>query len=149
MFHSPEQGILKWEVSLYCWPPVWLVWNQLYDYWQFLVLFAKQTNPNQSNRRSAVQWYFPNLGYPPLVFPGLAQHLRGRVRNGIYNGTHYSRCSIRAGIRLGREKNISFIWTSGSDEEKKVLQHWLRICYFCSFHLWILIAYHAGEAWYR
>jgi len=29
----------------------------------FLFLFAKQTNPNQSNRRSMVQWYFP------LVFP--------------------------------------------------------------------------------
>jgi hypothetical protein len=53
-----HQGILKGEVSLYCWPPVWLVWNQLYDYWQFLFLFAKQTNPNQSNRRSMVQWYF-------------------------------------------------------------------------------------------
>ncbi len=26
-----KQGILKGEVSLYCWPPVWLVWNQLYD----------------------------------------------------------------------------------------------------------------------
>jgi len=25
-----NQGILKGEVSLYCWPPVWLVWNQLY-----------------------------------------------------------------------------------------------------------------------
>jgi len=53
------QGILKGEVSLYCWPPVWLVWNQLYDNWQFLFLFAKQTNPNQSTRRSTVQWYFP------------------------------------------------------------------------------------------
>ncbi len=59
-----DQGILKREVSLYHWPPVWLVWNQLYDNWQFLFLFAKQTNPNQSNRRSVVQWYFP-----PLVFP--------------------------------------------------------------------------------
>ncbi len=38
---------------------VWLVWNQLYDKRQFLFLFAKQTNPNQSNRRSMVQWYFP------------------------------------------------------------------------------------------
>ncbi len=47
-----DQGILKGEVSLYHWPPVWLVWNQLYDYWQFLLLLAKQTNPNQSNRRS-------------------------------------------------------------------------------------------------
>jgi hypothetical protein len=36
-----------------------LVWNQLYDNWQLLFLSAKQTNPNQSNRRSVVQWYFP------------------------------------------------------------------------------------------
>ncbi len=28
-----HQGILKGEVSLYHWPPVWLVWNQLYDDW--------------------------------------------------------------------------------------------------------------------
>ncbi len=57
-FHSTVQEILKWEVSLYNWPPsVWLVWNQLYDNWQFLILFAKRTNPNQSNRRSTVQWY--------------------------------------------------------------------------------------------
>jgi hypothetical protein len=41
----------------------WLVWNQLYDKWQFLFLFLKHTNPNQSNRWSNVQWY------PPLVFP--------------------------------------------------------------------------------
>jgi len=53
------QGILKGEVSLYHWPPVWLVWNQLYSNWKFLFLFAKQTNPNQSNRRSTVHWYFP------------------------------------------------------------------------------------------
>jgi hypothetical protein len=59
------QGILNGEVSLHRWPPVWLVWNQLYDNWQFLFLFAKQTNPKQSNRRSTVQWYFP-----PLVHPG-------------------------------------------------------------------------------
>jgi hypothetical protein len=48
-FWNSSQGILKGEVSLYHWPPVWLVWNQLYDYWQFLFLFSKQTNPNQSN----------------------------------------------------------------------------------------------------
>ncbi len=54
------QGILKGEVSLYLWPPVWLVWNQLYDYWQFLLLFAKQAISSQSNRRSTVQWYFPH-----------------------------------------------------------------------------------------
>ncbi len=46
-------------LSLYHWPPVWLVWNQLYDNWQFLFLFAKHTNTNQSNRRSTVECYFP------------------------------------------------------------------------------------------
>jgi hypothetical protein len=30
----------------------------VYDNWQFLLSFAKQTNPNRSNRRSIVQWYF-------------------------------------------------------------------------------------------
>ncbi len=63
-------GNTKGEVSLYDWPPVWLVWNQLYDNWQFLFLFAKQINPNQSNRRSMVQWYFPLyyslLGHTPV-----------------------------------------------------------------------------------
>jgi len=49
------QGIRKGKVSLYHWPPVWLVWNQLYDNRQFLFLFSKQANPNQS----IVQWYFP------------------------------------------------------------------------------------------
>jgi hypothetical protein len=53
------QGILKGEVSLYCCPPVWQVWNQPFDNWQCLFLFTKQTNPNQSIRRSIVQWYFP------------------------------------------------------------------------------------------
>ncbi len=30
------------EVSMYHWPPVWLVWNQLYDNWQFLFSFANR-----------------------------------------------------------------------------------------------------------
>jgi hypothetical protein len=64
-----QNGILKGEVSLYCWPTVWLVWNQLYDYWQFWFLFAKQTNPSQSNRRSMVQWY------SSLVFPCFSMEL--------------------------------------------------------------------------
>ncbi len=52
--YTQMQGILKGEVSLYR-------LNQLYDNWQFLFLFANQTNPNQSNRRSMVQWYVPLL----------------------------------------------------------------------------------------
>ncbi len=59
------QGILK----LYHWPPIWLVWNQLYDNWQFLFLFAKQTNPNQSNRRSTVVYpdYWHKLLYVSVM----------------------------------------------------------------------------------
>ncbi len=64
----PKAGNPKGEVSLYCWPPVWLVWNLLYDYWQFLFLFAKQAYPNQSNRRSMVQWYFPLLYFLPKQY---------------------------------------------------------------------------------
>jgi hypothetical protein len=33
--------------------------NLLYDNWKFLFLFANQTNPNQSNRRSTVRRNFP------------------------------------------------------------------------------------------
>jgi hypothetical protein len=68
------QGILKGDVSLNHWPPVWLVWNQLYDNWQLLFLFAKQTNPNESNRRSMGQWYFPF--YYSLTFFHLFKHTR-------------------------------------------------------------------------
>ncbi len=70
-----HQRILKGEVSLYCCPPVWVVWNQLYDNWQFLFLVGKQTNPNQSNRRSMVQWYFHfsiPCFHPSLLFAGKA-----------------------------------------------------------------------------
>ncbi len=67
------------EVSMYYWPPVWLVWNRLYDNWQFLFLFTKQTKPNHSNRRWTVQWYFP-----PLVLLGLSQYTDARR-----TGTHF------------------------------------------------------------
>ncbi len=61
------QGILKGEASLYHWPPVWLVWNQLYDNWQFLFLFAKQTNS-----KPVKQEVNGTVILPPLVFPGLS-----------------------------------------------------------------------------
>jgi hypothetical protein len=36
-----SQGILKGEISLYHWPPVWLVWNKLYDYWHFCFFYLQ------------------------------------------------------------------------------------------------------------
>ncbi len=59
-------GNTKEEVSLYRWPPVWLLWNQLYDNWQFMFYFSKQSNPKQSNRRSMVEWFFP-FSIPCLI----------------------------------------------------------------------------------
>ncbi len=58
------QVILKGEVSLYCWPPVWLVWNQLYDNWQFLfylqniLIQTSQTEGRQYNDSSpfSIPW---------------------------------------------------------------------------------------------
>ena len=47
------------EVSLYGWPPVYFVWNQLICLWWIKRVLLVWSNPNQSNRRSAVQWFFP------------------------------------------------------------------------------------------
>ncbi len=91
-----RQGILNGEVSVYRWPPVWLVRNQLYDYWQFLFLVAKQTNPNQLNRRSMVQWYF-SFWYS--LVEGLGPALAGidlkritRCNLGIVRVCHFWKC---------------------------------------------------------
>ncbi len=52
-----RQGILKGKVSLYHWPPVWPVWISLFCKKKMSVII--QLIPNQSNRRSPVQWCFP------------------------------------------------------------------------------------------
>jgi hypothetical protein len=57
--------ILKGEVSLYCWSPVWLVWNQLYDNWHILFLFAKQTNPLVKHEVNG-RVIFPALALPAV-----------------------------------------------------------------------------------
>ncbi len=72
------QGILKGEVSLYCWPPVRLIWNQLYDNWQLLFLFAKQ-----SNSKPVKQEVNSTVILPPLVFPGLGIDLFVNKARGV------------------------------------------------------------------
>ncbi len=49
-----RQGILKVKVSLYHWPPVWLVWNQLYDNWQFM--FYLQNRLIQTSQTGGQQY---------------------------------------------------------------------------------------------
>ncbi len=61
----PNQGILKGKVSLYHWPPVWLVWNQLYDYWlTIFVCICKNRLIKTSQTRG--QWYSDTS---PFSFP--------------------------------------------------------------------------------
>ncbi len=57
-----NQGILKGEASLYGRPPVWQVWNQLYDNWGFLFLFEKQANPKDKQEVNGA------VILPPQVF---------------------------------------------------------------------------------
>jgi hypothetical protein len=51
-----NQGILKGEVSLYHWPPVWLVWSQLYDNRKIFVFYLQnrliQTSQSGGQRYS-------------------------------------------------------------------------------------------------
>ncbi len=60
-----EQGILKGEVSLYRWPPIRLVGNQLYDTWQFFFFIYKTdwSKPVKQEVNGTVI-------LPPLAFPG-------------------------------------------------------------------------------
>ncbi len=60
-----RQGILKGEVSLYCWPPVWLVWNQLYNNWQFFIYLQ---NRLIQTSKTGGQWYSDTS---PFSFPCL------------------------------------------------------------------------------
>jgi hypothetical protein len=46
--------MLKGEVSMYHWPPVWLIWNQLFDYWQFL--FYLQNRLIQTSQTGGQQY---------------------------------------------------------------------------------------------
>jgi hypothetical protein len=54
-----QQRILKGEILLYCWPPVWLVWISLFWNYKQKLSVIIQLIPNQSNRRWIIQWYFP------------------------------------------------------------------------------------------
>ncbi len=74
--------------------------------WQltiFLFLFAKQTDPNQSNRKSMIQWYFPlqcSLAYSiSLISPRRWR----RRRNGAAN-SNWSLCR-----KLWKVNQVTFL----------------------------------------
>ncbi len=78
------QGILKGEVSLYHWPPVWLVWNQLHDNRQFL--FYLQNRLNQTSHTGGQRYSdtspfrIPCLLYPVNLIFKLSRN-RFRIRD--------------------------------------------------------------------
>ncbi len=74
------QKTLKGEVSLYCWPPVWLVWNQLYDNWPFLFYFQ---NRLIQTSETGGQWYSDTSPFsiPWFILPrAKGQGLKTRPR---------------------------------------------------------------------
>ena len=50
---------LSGEVSLYGWSPVFLFGFSCFVYAEVVTYLIVWFNPKQSNRRSAIQWYFP------------------------------------------------------------------------------------------
>ncbi len=60
------QGILKGEVSLYHWPPVWLIWNQLYEQLTIFVFYFQ--NRLIQTSQTGGQWYSDTS---PFSFPCL------------------------------------------------------------------------------
>ncbi len=71
------RGILKGKYHCTHWPPVWLVWNQLYDYWQFL--FYLQNRLIQTSQTGGQQYIdtFP-FGIPWKSF-GTASPMDGKT----------------------------------------------------------------------
>ena len=66
IYHEPpDQGILKGEVSLYHWPPVWLVWISL-----FLKIKTKIVCCHTADSKPVKQEVNGTVIFPPLVFPG-------------------------------------------------------------------------------
>ncbi len=72
-FERSDQGMLKGEVSLYHWPPIWMVWISLLCKLKQKLSVVIQLIPNKSNRRSTVLVILPSL-----VFPGRINRFRFR-----------------------------------------------------------------------
>ena len=82
--HLHQGTLIHGEVSLYGWSPVCFVCIQLICLCWITTVLLVLSNPNQLNRRSAVQWYFPlswvfsdlwiNLSLDQPVYPYLYQY---------------------------------------------------------------------------
>ncbi len=88
------QGILKGEVSLYLWPPVWLVWISLFCKLKQKLSVVVWLIPNQSKRRSTVQWYFP-FCIPCLLITTYIFHVSDNTKE---------TCSFRRSVNCAAKK---------------------------------------------
>jgi hypothetical protein len=76
MANHSHQGILNGEVSLYYWPPVWLVLIKLYDNWHFLFIILQnrliQTSQIGGQRYSDISPFGIPCSRLYLIFAGKA-----------------------------------------------------------------------------
>jgi hypothetical protein len=100
-----------------------LVWNQLYDNWQFLFLFAKQTNP-----KPVKQEVNGTVILPPLVFPGCA-HWSSYLFRTVSCPSNYELPRSRSEIRRVN-KPLVVRWNSGTTAMYSVV---LRLIYTSDF----------------
>ncbi len=88
--HRNQQWMLKVEVSLYRWPPVWLVLQIKTK------IVSCQLIPNQSNRRSMVQWYFPlQYSLKSVYFFSQMSMKRLKIRPTFWPPSFIHHCSLK------------------------------------------------------
>ncbi len=106
------QGILKAEVLLYHWPPVWLVCNQLYGNWQFL--FYLQNRPIWTSQTGG-QWYSDTS---PFSIPCLMHWL---------HDLSHVECNWKKLIRRIKSCSIKFCeWCQKDDTQHNDTQHYSK-----------------------
>ncbi len=77
--------MLKGEVSLYCWPPVWLGWISLFCKWKQKLSVFIQLIPNS---QTGVQWYSDTS---PFSIPWLNRYCMAKESVKFHNW-HYHSC---------------------------------------------------------
>jgi hypothetical protein len=72
------------EVSLYRWPPVWLVWNHLHDNWQFC--FYLQNRLIQTSQTGG-HWYSDNSTFS-IPWWNISRHRDPLLKEKISTADH-------------------------------------------------------------
>ena len=83
------------SITVWCWPPVWLLWIQHPCYVVKITTdLIVWLNPIQSQRRSAVQWYLPLLSKSVFSGLGVSSPASTSVQNYIQKFRSWTRVVI-------------------------------------------------------